>query len=104
MVGVDFLKKYTAPKRLDGLVALFMARIDQSATVSGHHVTLVDAALVIQVHIIINNRNVLADGHDTPMGNKSPLPLATPLYPEKGYHLRLKPSGECQSTGQPVSA
>ena len=63
-----------------------MARIDQSATVSGHHVTFVDTALVIQVHIIINNRNVLADGNNILMGNKSPLLLATPLYPEKGHH------------------
>lgn len=60
--SLNFLNNYTAPKRLDGLVALFIARIDQSATVSGHHVTLVDAALVIQGHIIIDNGNVLFAG------------------------------------------
>ena len=62
MVSLKFLNKYTAPKRSDGLVAFFMARINQSATVSGHHVTLVDAALVIQGHIIIDNGNVLFAG------------------------------------------
>ena len=86
MVGLNFLNKYTAPKRSGDLVWFFMARINQNATVSGHHGTLVDAALVIQVHFIINNHNVLADGNNILMGNKSPLLLATPLYPEKGHH------------------